>query len=486
VVASNPGSTDAALAAAGAGTWNWDLARRHVRLLHDAVRLFGATSPAISHDGLIALVHPYDQREMEKALNDRLYANHMLDLDFRITNGQWRRICGQARPGEKTAHGIVVDIGLRRSVQTADSRIAAIVSSSDDAIVGKTIDGIVTNWNRAANLIFGYEAEEIIGKPVNILLPPDLKDEEDRILERIRRGEKVEHFETRRLRKDGVIIDVAVTISPVYDTDERLIGASKVARDITASKKAQQRVRDLQAELIFVSRFAALGEMASTLAHELNQPLMAVASYLSGARRYLDRGESKDIPLVVQAIDDAETQTLRAGQIIRRLRDFFARGETEHHTEDLRKLIEEASVLALMGAKENGTRVSFSFEKRPLLVLVDRIQIQQVMLNLMRNALEALQEVQRRELRIVAKSLDAETVKISVIDSGPGIAPEVSEKLFQPFITTKRHGMGVGLSISRTIAEAHGGKLWVEPNPKGGTIFHLTLKTAQSDRRYDA
>jgi two-component system sensor kinase FixL len=335
-------------------------------------------------------------------------------------------------------------------------------------------------------LIFGYEAEEIIGKPIHILLPPDLKEEEDRILERIRRGEKINHFETRRLRKDGVIIDVAVTISPVFDSDERLIGASKVARDITASKRAHQRVQDLQAELIFVSRFAALGEMASALAHELNQPLMAVASYLSGARRYLDKGEPKDAPLVVQAIDEAEAQTLRAGHIIRRLRDFFARGETEHHIEDLRKLIEEASVLALVGAKENGVNVSFSFEKQPLLVLVDKVQIQQILLNLMRNALEALQEVQQRELTIAVKSLYAETVRISIIDSGPGIAPEVSEKLFQPFITTKRHGMGVGLSISRTIAEAHGGKLWFEPNPKGGTIFHLTLKTTQSDRHYDA
>ncbi len=488
----------------------------------------------------------------------------------------------------------------------AASRLAAIVSSSEDAIVGKTLDGIITDWNRGAQTIFGYTPEEIIGQPMTRLLPPGLEDEEDRILERLRRGERIEHFETRRRRKDGTIIDVSVTISPVYDENGLLVGASKVARDITAARKAQaalqereahlqsvldtvpdamivmdtrgiiqsfsaaaekmfghaaaevvgrnvsilmpepyasqhdaylarylatgerriiglgrlvvglrkdestcpielavgemrsgdrrfftgflrditdrqvtqQRLQDLQAELIFMSRFTALGEMASTLAHELNQPLTAAASYLNGARRLLDRDKPGDRDQIRAAIDGAADQALRAGQIIKRLREFVSKGESERHAADLRKLIEEASALALVGIKESGVRVSFSFDPRVGLVLVDKIQIQQVILNLMRNAIEAMQEAggDRRELRIATAVLDEDMVEVTVADTGPGIAPDIMARLFQPFVTSKRHGMGVGLSISRTIVEAHGGNLAAEPAPGGGTIFRMTLR----------
>jgi two-component system sensor kinase FixL len=497
-----------------------------------------------------------------------------------------------------------VDIGARRSAQIANSRLAAIVSSSDDAIVGKTMDGLVTDWNQAAQTIFGYRADEIIGKSISVLLPPGLEDEEERILERIRRGERIDHFETRRRRKDGRIIDVSVTVSPLYDDSGNLIGASKVARDITSAKKSQlqlqereahlksvldtvpdamividtrgvmqsfsataeklfgyraeeavgrnvsilmpepygsqhdsflarylatgekriigigrvvvgrrkdgstfpmelavgemrsgdrrfftgfvrdlterqqtqQRLQDLQAELIFMSRFTALGEMASTLAHELNQPLTAVTSYLNGVRRLLDGGRVEELPMVRDAVDYAAEQALRAGQIIKRLREFVARGESERRGENLQKLIEEASALALVGAKEDGARVSFLYDPNIQSVMVDKIQIQQVILNLMRNALEAMLEVDKRELTVATRSMGQDMVEISVTDTGPGIAPEISAKLFQPFMTTKPHGMGVGLSISRTIVEAHGGKLWAEPNPGGGTIFRLTLR----------
>jgi two-component system, LuxR family, sensor kinase FixL len=233
----------------------------------------------------------------------------------------------------------------------------------------------------------------------------------------------------------------------------------------------------LQSELIHVSRFTALGEMASTLAHELNQPLTAVANYLKGGRRLLESGNSDSIPMAREAMDRAAQQALRAGQIIRRLREFVARGESERQIENLAGLIEEASALALVGIKETGVRVSFLFESRSTLVLADKIQVQQVLLNLMRNAVEAMQEVERRELTVSTHKEDNETVRIDVRDTGPGIAPEITHQLFQPFITTKRQGMGVGLSISRTIVESHGGRLWAEPNADGGTVFRLTLKT---------
>ena len=601
---------DAALEAAGAGTWRWHLAERRVALCAQAAALFAVNATDLSQDQFIALVHPHDRKAMERALEDGLYAGKLHDLDFRIAaTGKWRRMRGQIGRNLAVADGIVLDIGARRSVQLTNTRLAAIASSLDDAIIGTTIDSIVTDWDGSAQSIFGYSAEEMIGKPITLLLPPGLEDEEEKILGHVRKGEKVDHFETRRRCKDGRIIDVSVTVTPIRDDDGTLIGASKVARDITATRAAQaslrereahlqsvldtvpdamvvidtrgimqsfsataerlfgyqaseavgknvsilmpqpyrghhdaylsrymatgerriigvgrlvvgqrkdgstfpmelsvgemrsgdrrfftgfvrdlterqqtqQRLQDLQSELIFMSRFTALGEMASTLAHELNQPLTAATSFLNGARRLLDDGKPDDIPIIRNAIESAAEQMLRAGQIIKRLREFVARGETERQPENLVKLIEEASALALVGAKETGAQVSFAFDPAVGFVLVDRIQIQQVILNLVRNAMEAMQEVQTRQLEISTRWVDLATVEIAVKDSGPGIAPEIAEKLFQPFMTTKPQGMGVGLSISRTIVEAHGGRLWAEPNPDGGTIFRLTLKSSDGE-----
>ena len=502
----------------------------------------------------------------------------------------------------------------KASLAATASRLATIIASSDDAIVGKTLDGTVTDWNRAAETMFGYGASEMIGRSIALLLPPGHEAEEDAILDRLRRGERVDHFETRRRRKDGEIIDVLVTISPVRDEAGRLIGASKVARDITAARRAQaalqereahlqsvlatvpdamvvidtrgvmqsfsataerlfgytaedvigrnvsmlmpdpfrtqhdgyiarylatgekriigigrlvvgqrrdgttfpmelavgemtsgerrfftgfirdlterqetqRRLQELQSELIFMSRFTALGEMASTLAHELNQPLTAATSYLNGARRLLDNRKADDIPMTREALELAAEQILRAGQIIRRLREFVAKGESERQVENLPKLIEEASALALVGIGETGVRVTYAFAPGAEVVLADKVQVQQVLLNLMRNAIEAMQETERRELTVSTAAVTDGMVEIRVSDTGPGIAPEIAGQLFQPFVTTKRHGMGVGLSISRTIIEAHGGRLWTLPNPGGGTIFCLTLRSVRPEELHDA
>ena len=182
------------------------------------------------------------------------------------------------------------------------------------------------------------------------------------------------------------------------------------------------------------------------------------------------------LPIIRDAIDRAADQALRAGQIIRRLREFVARGESERQVENLPTLVEEASALALLGAKEIGVRVSFRFDPDADYVLADKVQIQQVLLNLMRNALEAMQETERRDLSLTSRAVEDGMAEIAVTDTGPGIAPEIAAQLFQPFVTSKQHGMGVGLSISRTIVEAHGGRLWTEPNPQGGTIFRMTLR----------
>jgi two-component system sensor kinase FixL len=247
-------------------------------------------------------------------------------------------------------------------------------------------------------------------------------------------------------------------------------------RDLTERQETEARLQELQSELVHMSRLTAMGEMASALAHELNQPLSAIANYMTGSRRLLEARKDRETEFVREALEKAAEQSQRAGQIIRRLRDFVARGETERRAENLQKLIEEASALALVGAKEQGVRVRIQLDPAVDAVMVDRVQIQQVMLNLMRNALEAMASAPRRELTVSTRAPDSSVVEISVADSGTGISPDVADRLFQPFVTTKAQGMGIGLSISRTIIESHGGQITVQPNEGGGTLFCFTLR----------
>jgi two-component system sensor kinase FixL len=246
-------------------------------------------------------------------------------------------------------------------------------------------------------------------------------------------------------------------------------------RDLTERQKTEARLQELQSELVHISRLTAMGEMASALAHELNQPLSAISNYLKGSRRLLEGDGDERATTLRDALDKAADQAIRAGHIIRRLRDFVSRGESERRVESIIKLVEEASALALVGVKDRGIRVQFHFGPGIDLVLADRVQIQQVLLNLIRNAMDAMEATQIRDLSIAVEPIGDAHVRVSVADSGGGIAPEIAEQLFQPFITTKRQGMGVGLSISRTIVEAHGGRIWAEPNAGGGTVFHFTL-----------
>jgi two-component system sensor kinase FixL len=229
-----------------------------------------------------------------------------------------------------------------------------------------------------------------------------------------------------------------------------------------------------------------MGEMASTLAHELNQPLSAIGNYLKGSQRLLESADDERSATMRNALDKAAEQAVRAGQIIRRLRDFVSRGETERRVERVSKLVEEASALALVGTRELGVDVRLRIRPDADLVVADRVQIQQVLLNLIRNAIDAMDASVRRELTIATKPVENDMVEVSVSDTGPGIAPEIADQLFQPFVTTKRQGMGVGLSISRTIVDAHGGGIWAEANKGGGTVFRLTLPAVAEEDCADA
>jgi two-component system, LuxR family, sensor kinase FixL len=252
-------------------------------------------------------------------------------------------------------------------------------------------------------------------------------------------------------------------------------------RDLTEHQQTQARLQELQSELVHVSRLSAMGEMASALAHELNQPLAAISNYMKGSRRLLAASSDPNRSKIEGALDRAAEQAIRAGQIIRRLRDFVSRGESEKRVESLSKLIEEAGALGLTGAREQGVQLRFNLNPEHDLVLVDRVQIQQVLVNLFRNALEAMTHSPQREL-IASNALIADdTIEVVVSDTGSGFHDDVKQNLFQTFFTTKETGMGVGLSISRSIIEAHGGQMWAESNDSGGATFRFTLPAASSE-----
>ena len=269
-------------------------------------------------------------------------------------------------------------------------------------------------------------------------------------------------------------------------TAEAECANQKLRSEMAERARAEARLQELRSELSRAARLSEVGQMAGALAHELNQPLGATTNFVNAARRFLASGDHRRIDAARRSMEEAAAQALRAGQIIRRIREFIGQGETDKRLEGVVQMIQEAGALALVGPDALGVETRYHFDARASLVFVDRLQMQQVLVNLIRNALEAMRASQRRELVVTTVLRGQDTVEISVADSGPGLASEVVERLFQPFVSTKRSGMGLGLSICRTIVEAHGGQLWSEPNPTGGTIFGFSLAAVPRHERGDA
>lgn len=374
----------------------------------------------------------------------------------------------------------------RRSLAVTDdlrmreAHLASILDTVPEAMVLIDEAGLVRAFSVTAERLFGWPSGEIIGRNVSLLMPEPYRTAHDGYMKRYYDTGEKRIIGLGRVvlgqRKDGSTFPMELAVGEIQTPQGRLF--TGFVRDLTESQRTQARLQELQGELVHIARLTSMGEMASALAHEINQPLSAIANYLRGAGRLVGQ-DDLDRDLLRDALSKANDQALRAGDIIRRLRDFVARGETERAVEHLQRLVEEAAALALVGAREIGVDVRFDYAADDE-VLVDRVQVQQVVVNLVRNALDAMAGCARRQMAVSVGRL-GEDALVTVSDSGPGIAPQIRDQLFSPFMTTKADGMGVGLSISRTIIEAHGGRLWVEDAPGGGATFKFTLKTAETD-----
>jgi two-component system sensor kinase FixL len=394
---------------------------------------------------------------------------------------------GALRGYGKVIRDVTNERAAERAYKASASHLRSILSTVPDAMIVIDEHGAILSFSAAAERLFGYSEAEVRGSNVSMLMPSPDRERHDGYLERyLSTGERKIIGIGRVVigaRRDGSTFPMELSVGEATGETQRVF--TGFIRDLTERQDTQERLEELQSKLIHVARVSAMGTMASTLAHELNQPITAVANYAEGVRDLLSHPDPEDLPMIREALNDAVREALRAGQIVRRLRDFVARGEVEKTVEDLPTLIAEAAALGLLGAREKGVDAYFDLDPSASQVLLDRVQIQQVLINLFRNAVEAMAGSAERHLRISTRRENAGFIRVTVADTGPGVSPDVADQLFTAFVSTKDDGMGLGLSICRTIVEANGGRIWLEPRPGGGSQFHFTLVAAEQENADD-
>jgi two-component system sensor kinase FixL len=454
--------------------------------------LTGSTDFAQAQDS----VHPDDRDLVQTRFTHAIATGTPLNVEcrLRMKDGNYRRFRVRATPlrdddGEILRwYGVTEDIHDYREADFArrdvEERYRLAGQATRDAIWDHDFTAGTIEWSENAAAVFGAGHRPLGCRPDSWWHERVHPEDRPLLLQSLKaaiEGDAKRWTGTYRFRKDdGAYADMVDRGFIIRDEEGRAIRAVGAMTDLTEQHRAEAEIRRMQGELVHVSRLSAMGAMASTLAHELNQPLTALANYISGAKRIVEQRGIGDAHLA-DALISAEIGALRAGEIVRRLRELVSRGAVSVRVEHLPQLIEDAGVLAFVDEHLRGVRHRIALDPAALYVHADRVQIQQVLINLIRNAVEALEGRELREVIISTQIVAGAMVEICVEDTGAGIDPADLDSLFSEFMTTKSGGMGIGLPISRTIVEAHGGKIWVGNRPEGGAMFRFTLPRAKDE-----
>jgi PAS domain S-box-containing protein len=470
------------------GSWAWRVAGRDaLHLSEEWYRIYGfdpEKGPPAWEERL-RRTHPEDRARWQGAIDRAIAEKSDYEVEFRILlpDATTKYIHTVGHPVLNGAGDLVqfvgssTDITERQRAEQATRLLAAIVESSHDAIVSKSLNGVITSWNKGAERLFGYSAEEAVGQNITLIIPPERRDEERTILEQLTRGERVDHFETVRMRKDGSLLDVSLTISPMKDASGRVVGASKLARDITERKRAEEALRQAQTDLAHASRLTTMGEFTASLAHEVKQPIAAAVTDANTCVRWITRDEP-DLKEAREAAWRIVKDAKRATEIINRVRLLFEKGTPQRELVDVNEVAREMIVLLGDEASRHSISVRTELAEDLPHAIGDRVQLQQVLMNLIVNGVDAMHDVDGpRELIIKSQPAENNELLLSVSDTGVGLPRQQADQIFNAFFTTKTHGTGMGLRISRSIIESHGGRLWAADNSPRGTNFYFTLPT---------
>ena len=362
------------------------------------------------------------------------------------------------------------------AISESAERLRAILDTAVDAIITIEESGVIESVNPAAERAFGYARDEMVGRNVSVLMPSPYREEHDRhIANYLRTGQARiigigREIEARR--KDGSVFPADIAVSEVRLPGRWLF--TGIIRDLTERREMEEQARLRLEDAAHTARLLELGEMCSGIVHEVNQPLTAIASFAEGCLRTIRRGGAEP-GLIEDTLGRVAEQGVLAAKMISRLRGLVRKGESRRETFDLGPVIEETLLLVDHERRRRGVRVAVYCEPELPPVRADRVQIEQILLNLMRNAFDAVEDVELRQVWMRTRRAGADRVRLVVEDSGRGLAPEMCERVFETFYSTKPNGLGVGLAISRSLAESHGGRLWAESVDDGGARFALDL-----------
>ncbi len=366
----------------------------------------------------------------------------------------------------------------RELLEDREARLSAILDTAVDGIITIDESGIIESVNTATERIFGYSGDELVGNNITMLMPSPYREKHDGYIARyLGTGEpRIIGIgrEAEGQHKDGRRFPIDLSVSEVRVGGSRLF--TGLVRDISARRRAEDEARRWSADLAHAARLSTIGELTSGIAHEVNQPLTAIVSFAEACLRMLRSGKA-DSQKLEDALGQIAVQGQRAGHIIRHLRQLARKGESERVQIDLGHLVRDVLGLFSNELHASGIALHLMLDESGPAVKCDRIQIEQVVLNLVRNAMDVLEEgpAEGRELTIRTRADSGGTIELTVEDTGEGLGADGGERIFELFFTTKADGLGMGLSISRTIIEDHGGRLWASPHPGGGAIFHVTL-----------